>query len=69
MVDARHMPGYLDAGEQQVFSSPDAVESLAAIDLAPNSCHRKCHGILNNHKCSRQLLNTMPTLSCADANL
>ena len=28
----------------------------------------KCHGILSNHECSRQLLNTIPTLSCADAN-
>ncbi len=41
MVDARHMPGYLDAGEQQVLSSPDVVESLAAIYLASNSCHNK----------------------------
>ncbi len=68
MVDAKHMPGHLGAGEQQVLSSPDVVESLAAIDLATNSCHRKCHGILNNHECSRQLLNTIPTLNCADAN-
>ena len=45
MVDAIRMPGHLDAGEQQVLSAPDVVESLAAIDLATNSCHRKCHGI------------------------
>jgi len=68
MVDARRMPGYLDARKQQVLSSRDVVESLAAIELATNWCHRKCHGILNNHECSRQLLNTIPTLSCADAN-
>ncbi len=68
MVDARHMPGHLDAGEQQVLSAPDVVESLAAIDLAVDLCHRKCHGILNNHECSRQLLNTIPAPSCADEN-
>ena len=45
MVDAIRMPGHLDAGEQQVFSSPDVVESIAAIYLATNLCHRKCHGI------------------------
>jgi hypothetical protein len=56
------------AGDQQVLSTPDVVESLAAIDLTTNSCHRKCHGILNNHDCSRQLLNTIPALSYADAN-
>ncbi len=69
MVDARRMPARRAAGDQQVLSSPDVVESLAAIDVAPNSCHRKCHRILNNHECSRQLLNTMPTPSCADENL
>ncbi|KJE77154.1 hypothetical protein FEAC_10840 [Ferrimicrobium acidiphilum DSM 19497] len=47
MVGARLMPGNLAAGEHQVLSSPDVVESLAAIYLATNSCHRKCHGILN----------------------
>jgi len=47
MVDDRHMPGHLAAGDQKVLSGPDVVESLAALDLAANSCHRKCHGILN----------------------
>ena len=68
MVDARRMPGHLDAGDQQVLYGPDVVEGPAASDLATNSCHRKCHGILNNHECSRQLLNTIPALNCADAN-
>jgi len=54
----------LNAGEQQVLSTPDVVESLGAIYLATNSCH----GILNNHECSRQLLNTIPALTCADAD-
>ena len=45
MVDARHMPGHLAAGDQQALSAPDVVESLAAIDLAVDLCHRKCHGI------------------------
>ena len=68
MVNARHMLAHLAAGEQQVLSSPDVVESFATPDMATNLCHRKCHGILNNHECSRQLLNTIPARSCADAN-
>jgi hypothetical protein len=35
MVDARHMPGHLDAGEQQVLSSPDVVESFARLTWLP----------------------------------
>jgi len=62
------MPGHLAAGDQQVFSSPDVVERFSAIYLAVNLCHIKCHGILNNQQCSRQLLNTIPALTCADAN-
>ncbi|KJE77148.1 hypothetical protein FEAC_10780 [Ferrimicrobium acidiphilum DSM 19497] len=68
MVGARLMPGNLAAGDQEVLSTPDAGESFATPDMATNLCHRKCHGILNNHECSRQLLNTIPALSCADAN-
>ncbi len=62
------MPGHLASGEQQVLSGQDVVDSLGAIDVTTNSYHRTCHGILNNHECSRQLLNTIPTLHCAYAN-
>ena len=68
MVDARHMPDRLAVGDQQALSTPDVVENFAAIDLPANSCHRECHGILNNHECSRQLLNTIPALSYVDEN-
>ncbi len=64
MVNARHMQGHLAAGDQQVLSAPDVVESFATPAMAANLCHR----ILNNHECCRQLLNTIPALSCADEN-
>ena len=64
MVNARHMPGHLAAGDQQVLSAPDVLESFTTPAMAADLCHR----ILNNHECCRQLLNTIPTLSFADAN-
>jgi hypothetical protein len=44
------------------------VESFAAIDVAVSSSRGKCHRILSNYECYRQLLNTTPTLKCTDAN-